>query len=73
MAGELQKVAVICIAASAFAKPALGASTFDISGATAFERWNLTAKAARDSWEPGAPRELAANLPQFVTRLEQRR
>lgn len=72
MAGRLQKVAAILIAASAVGKPVFAVSLLDISGATAFERWNLTANAARGSWDTLISQDPVPNVPRLVTRLPSR-
>lgn len=72
MAGRLQKVAAILVAVSAFGKPVFAASLLDISGATAFERWNLTANAARSSWDAMTAQHPGPNPPRLVTRFSSR-
>jgi hypothetical protein len=72
VAGRLQKVAAIFIAASAFGKPVCAASFLDISGATAFERWNLTANAARTSWDGMSSPDPEPGAPRLVTRFSSR-
>jgi TonB-dependent receptor-like protein len=57
------------IAVSAFGKPLLAASLLDISGATAVERWNLSAKAARGSWDAWSAQDPVPPATHFVTRF----
>lgn len=69
MAGRLQKVAAILVAVSAVGKPLSAASLLDMSGATAFERWSLTANAALGPWDGTASPDTAASAPRLVKRF----
>jgi hypothetical protein len=63
---------VIFVTVSVFGKPVSAASLLDISGATAFERWNLTANAARSPWDAMAAEYPGPNSPRIVTRFSPR-